>query len=112
MSRRLLGEGRGIFDFVISGEVIFVTEPMDYIGKCVGKIVLTPAPSPDIYLIATECAGIISEKGGIVSHLAMICLEQGIPAIVGLQDAFQTVKKHRRITMVSNQGRGEVYEDD
>lgn len=110
ISKKKIGEGRGIFDFSVKGEIIIIDEPYKFIGKVTNKIIITKSPSPAIYLLMKECAGVVSQNGGIVSHLAIIGMDMHIPIIVGVPNIYNNVKDGDMIQLVSSNGRGIVYE--
>ena len=105
-----IGEGRGVFDFEIQGEAIIVDEPCKYLSKASGKIIVTKSPSPAIYLLMKECIGVVSQNGGIVSHLAIIGMDMGVPTMVGVPNLLEKVKNGDIIRLVSINGRGIVYQ--
>lgn len=104
-----IGEGRGIFDFSVQGEVVIVDEPYKYLGKVNGKIIVTKSPSPAIYLLMKECVGVVSQNGGLVSHLAIIGMDMNVPIIVGVPNLYNLVKDKDVIQIVSTNGRGVIY---
>lgn len=105
-------QGTGIFDFSITGQALIVDEPIDAVGQCQGKIVFVKYPSPDVCLIMKECAGIVAETGGMVSHLAIIGLEMGVPIIVGAKDALNLINTGTYIKIESSARVGTIYEID
>ena len=44
-----------------------------------------------VFLLA-EAKGVVSEKGSLLSHTAIISRELGIPAVVGIDNLMSTVK--------------------
>lgn len=108
--REKIGEGKGIFDFSIQGEAIIVDEPYRYKGETKGKIIVTKSPSPAIYMLMKECLGVVSQNGGVVSHLAIIGMDMGVPVIVGVPNLYNIVKTGDVLQVVSANGEGVVYE--
>lgn len=104
-----IGEGKGIFDFSVQGKVVIVDEPHKYLGKVNGKIIVTKSPSPAIYLLMKDCVGVVSQNGGLVSHLAIIGMDMNVPIIVGVPNLYSSVKNNDMIRIVSSNGRGVVY---
>lgn len=105
----LIGEGKGVFDFSIQGEAVIVDEPFNYVGKVSGKIIVTKSPSPAIYLLMKECLGVISQNGGIVSHLAIIGMDMNVPTIVGVPNLYESIKDGDVLELISTNGQGRVY---
>ena len=68
------------------------------------KILITKMTDPGwVFLIAT-CKGIISEKGSILSHTAIISRELNIPSIVSVISATSIIKTGDYIKMDANKG--------
>ena len=105
-----IGEGKGIFDFSVQGEAIIVDEPYKYKGEINGKIIVTKSPSPAIYILMKECLGVVSQNGGVVSHLAIIGMDMGVPVIVGVPNLYNLVKNGDILQIVSTKGVGVVFE--
>ena len=105
----LLGNGKGIFDFRIEGEVIHVDEPDEFYGKTKNKIIVAKSPSPSMYILLKECSGIITENGGVTSHLAIVGCELNKPVIVGIQSIYSKVADGDIVRIESTDGIGAVY---
>ncbi len=72
------------------------------------KILITKMTDPGwVFLLATA-KGVISEKGSILSHTAIISRELKIPGIVGVKDATITIKTGDYIKMNANTGKIEI----
>ena len=56
-----------------------------------------------VFLLATA-KGIISEKGSLLSHTAIISRELKIPSIVGVNNLLNTIKSGDEIEMDGNTG--------
>jgi pyruvate,water dikinase len=52
-----------------------------------GKIVVTKITDPGWIFIMSQAAGLVSEKGSLLSHTAIVGRELGIPTIVGVENA-------------------------
>lgn len=72
------------------------------------KILITKMTDPGwVFLIATA-KGIISEKGSILSHTAIISRELNIPSIVGVEKATTIIKTGDYIKMNAKTGKIEI----
>lgn len=68
------------------------------------KILITKMTDPGwVFLLATA-SGVISEKGSLLSHTAIISRELKIPAIVGVENLLNTIKTGDLIEMDGNKG--------
>jgi len=77
-----------------------------------GSILVSGMTDPDWVPIMKRAAGIITDHGGRTSHTAIVSRELAIPAIVGTEDATETIEEGQEITMSCAEGdRGIVYKD-
>ncbi len=72
-----------------------------------GVILVAQAIAPDWLPLLQQLLGIITEKGGLTSHAAILARELGIPAVVSAKDATALIKTGDRLLLDSD--RGEVY---
>ncbi len=56
------------------------------------KILITKMTDPGWVFLLASAKGIISEKGSLLSHTAIISRELKIPSIVGVEDATNCIK--------------------
>jgi len=66
---------------IVEGEVIVVEDPKN-ITNIEGKILVTKMTDPGWVFLLTMAKGIISEKGSLLSHTAIISRELKVPSIV------------------------------
>lgn len=74
----------------------------------------TPIPSNHILVAKTflphqlpwlkQAAGIVLERGGMTSHAAILARELGIPAVIGVAEATQILKKVEKVQIDGNVG--------
>ena len=69
------------------------------------KILITKMTDPGWVFLLISAKGIISEKGSILSHTAIISREIKIPSIVGVDDATTIIKTGDYIKMDANTGK-------
>ncbi|MGM3306332.1 putative PEP-binding protein [Anabaena sp. WFMT] len=72
-----------------------------------GVIVIAPAITPDWLPLLHEVVGIITERGGLTSHGAILSRELGIPAVVNATNATNLIQTGELILLDGE--RGEVY---
>lgn len=87
----------------VTAEVVIILEPSFDIDVS-GKILITRMTDPGWVFLMTQAAGIISEKGSLLSHTAIIGRELGIPVVVGLSHATQIFKNGQTVTLDGNTG--------
>ncbi|MBR6837638.1 MAG: phosphoenolpyruvate synthase, partial [Oscillospiraceae bacterium] len=69
-----------------------------------GKIIVAKMTDPGWVFLLSHSAGIISEKGSLLSHTAIISRELKIPAVVGVKDASEIIKDGDIIELDGNSG--------
>jgi pyruvate, water dikinase len=72
-----------------------------------GVILVAPTITPDWLPFLQEVAGIITQRGGLTSHAAILSRELGIPAVVSAADATVLIQNGERLLVDGD--RGEVY---
>jgi phosphohistidine swiveling domain-containing protein len=76
-----------------------------------GKILIAEMTDPGWVFLMLSAAGLISEKGSILSHTAIIGRELGIPTIVGVKHATQRIPNGARIHMDGENGQVKIVKD-
>ena len=56
-----------------------------------GDILVTRVAGPALSQVLPNVAGVVAELGGSTSHLASLARERGIPTVLGVRDATQTI---------------------
>ena len=69
-----------------------------------GDILVTRQTDPGWAPIFPLISGLVIERGGMLSHGAIIAREFGIPSVVGVKDATRRIGHHSRITVDGNRG--------
>ncbi|MEH2068608.1 MAG: putative PEP-binding protein [Nostoc sp.] len=72
-----------------------------------GVILVVPTITPDWLPLLQDVAGIITEKGGLTSHAAILARELGIAAVVNATSATSIIQTGERLLLDGD--RGEVY---
>lgn len=73
------------------GEVLVVDDPAAS-PDTTGKIIVAKMTDPGWVFLIVGAAGIIAEKGSLLSHTAIISRELGKPAVVGVDNAARLLK--------------------
>ncbi|MEB3149015.1 MAG: putative PEP-binding protein [Sphaerospermopsis sp.] len=72
-----------------------------------GVILIAPAITPDWLPLLHQVSGIITERGGLTSHGAILARELGIPAVVSAKNATNLIQTGESLLLDGD--RGEVY---
>ncbi|MBY0516406.1 MAG: hypothetical protein K2P81_05830 [Bacteriovoracaceae bacterium] len=74
-------------------------------------ILVTRHTDPAWVYIMSRCKGLVSEKGSLLSHTAIIGRELGIPTIVGVKGAVDRLRAVSEITMDGKTGKVVIHGD-
>ena len=87
------------------GKAVIVLNPDDaHKGMHKGDILVTPMTDPDFVPFMKMASAIVTDKGGITSHAAIVSRELNIPCVVGTETATQTMKTGQEYTVDSRNG--------
>ena len=85
------------------GEILIVENP-ELDMDTTGKILVTKSTDPGWVFLIQNAAGIIAEKGSLLSHTAIISRELHKPAIVNVKDCTQILKTGDYVKMNAETG--------
>ena len=75
------------------------------------KILVTKMTDPGWVFLLVGAKGVISEKGSLLSHTAIISRELKIPSVVGVEKLLDTIRTGDRIRMNGNTGEIEILKE-
>ncbi len=90
------GEAKGIARVLVSPSDIKPTDK-DYILVC-------PSTDPAWTPLFLKAAGLVMERGGMLSHGAVVAREYGVPAVVNIADATRSIVDGQILHVNGNQG--------
>jgi phosphohistidine swiveling domain-containing protein len=93
----------------VVGEVLIINDPKTA-PSTKGKILVTKTTDPGWVFLLVQARGIISEKGSLLSHTAIIARELSIPAVVGVERATEKLRSGQRVSLDGNTGKIEVLD--
>ena len=95
--------GTGVSHGTAVGEAMVIEQP-DLSMDTTGKILVTHSTDPGWVFLIQNAAGIIAEKGSLLSHTAIITRELGKPAVVGVKDATRLIRTGDRVIIDADSG--------
>lgn len=107
----VVSEGRAIGAKIGAGTVRVVAglSEMDQVQD--GDVLVTDMTDPDWEPVMKKCAAIVTNRGGRTCHAAIIARELGIPAVVGCENATQSLASVSSATVSCAEGdTGLIYE--
>jgi pyruvate,water dikinase len=84
-------------------KVVFTTEDASKLVQK-GDILVTTMTDPDFVPYMKLASAIVTDKGGVTAHAAIVSRELGIPCVVGAETATKTMKTGERYTVDSRSG--------
>lgn len=101
----LVAKGQGIGSQTATGKIVVARTPEEAIAKTKQGSILVTVSTDKEYMPAIEKASaIITVAGGITSHAAVVGLNLGIPAVIGIQDAFELLQDGMEVTVYGEMG--------
>lgn len=101
----LVASGQGIGKANVYGRAVVAETAEDLKGVDVkDAIIVTKSSDKDMIHVIEQCAGLVTEEGGLTSHGAVVGLSLGIPVIVGVEGATEKILDGSPITMHAETG--------
>lgn len=102
-------EGQGVSPGIAEGVALVLENPNDALNSDFTNFILvTKNTDPAWVYIMSRSQGLVSEKGSLLSHTAIIGRELNIPTIVGVKMATQKIKNGERIRIDATKGTIEI----
>lgn len=95
---------------IVSGKVKIVQTSSDLEHVLEGDILVADMTTPDWVPTMVRAGGIITDRGGVTCHAAIVSREMGIPCIVGTNTGTTILKENEMVTLDSL--RGLVFEGE
>lgn len=101
-----IAKGQGVGRGSTTGKTVISKTASDLEGKDLSESIIVTNSVDESYVPYVEkAAGLITEENGITSPSAIVGLEQGIPTIIGVENATKELKNDLLVTVDANQGR-------
>jgi rifampicin phosphotransferase len=92
----------------IVGTARLVLDPHDMGRIQKGDVLITRATAPSYNALLPLLSGIVTDRGGTLSHAAVVAREYGIPAVVGCGNATELIKDGMRVRVNGATGAVEI----
>ena len=98
-------KGMGVATGRVSANVLVIASSKHIIEQLPkGIILVEPEITPDWLPVLQQVSGIVTEKGGLTSHAAIIARELGIPAVIGIRNVTKLIKNGDRLLIDGDSG--------
>ena len=84
---------------------MLVIEDVTNVTDVKDKILVTKMTDPGWVFLLVEAKGIITEKGSLLSHTAIISRELGIPAVVGVNNVMNKLQSGDYVVLDGDTGK-------
>lgn len=107
----VLAAGAGVGTKIVSGLARLLNSPDDIDLLREGEILVTHITSPDWDPILKKVSAIVTDRGGVTSHAAIIAREIGAAAVVGTINGTEKITDGQLVTVVCDGSKkGYVYQ--
>jgi rifampicin phosphotransferase len=93
---------------VVTGVARLVLDPRDMARVRKGDLLITRSTSPSYNALLPLIGGVVTDRGGTLSHAAVVAREYGIPAVVGTGNATELIKDGMRVRIDGGNGTVEL----
>ena len=93
----------------VTGIARLVLDPADMARVRKGDLLITRATSPSYNALLPLIGGVVTDRGGTLSHAAVVAREYGIPAVVGTGNATELIKDGARVRIDGGTGTVELF---
>jgi pyruvate,water dikinase len=108
---KVLAQGRAIGQRIGSGVAKVIQNASEMAKVEPGDVLITDMTDPDWEPVMKRASAIVTNRGGRTCHAAIIARELGIPAVVGCNDATETLQEGHEVTVSCAEGDdGFIYE--
>lgn len=95
-------KGISVTGFEFGGKALIYRGDSDLDKADYNTIIVSRYASPNLVMAFTKVRGIITETGGLLSHLAIVAREQGFPIILQAKDSTMLIKNGDTVTVDEN----------
>ncbi len=103
-----LVRGIGASPGVYEGPVRRVTGPSDFDRIVKGDVLVTESTSEAFNILLPLLGAIVTDRGGLLSHAAIVAREYGIPSVVGTREATRLTADGARVRVDGDKGEVKV----
>ncbi|WP_008317667.1 pyruvate kinase [Leptolyngbya sp. PCC 6406] len=100
----VLGRGVGVGEATVSGRARVAHSGLEVSDFNPGEILVVPSTSADFVDAIRRAGGVITEDSSLTGHAAVIGLRLGVPVIVGVSNATETIRDGTIITLDTRRG--------
>ena len=96
--------GTGASAGIVRGAARVVHGAAEFGRIMAGDIIVCQASNPSWVPVFTIAGGLVTQRGGVLSHAAVVAREFGLPAVVGVPDAMNAIADGRQVEIDGTAG--------
>jgi pyruvate,water dikinase len=96
--------GRAASSGVHRGFARILTGPKDYARVANGDVAVSRTATPELALVLDRAGAVVTDVGGVLSHVAVVARELGIPVVVATDMASLRIADGDLVTVDGNRG--------
>jgi pyruvate,water dikinase len=100
--------GTGVSSGAHTGTARIVGGPQDFARLQRGDVLVTNSTTAAFNVVLPLLGAIVTDRGGLLSHAAIVAREFGIPAVVGCTDASSVIPDGATVSVDGSLGEVEV----
>jgi phosphohistidine swiveling domain-containing protein len=100
-------KGTGCCSGIVTNKVKIVTSENVNTGNFQGYILAAEYFEPGWINVFSQASGVISARGNLLGHTAILCREMGIPSIIGVKNILKNIQENDLVQM--NGSTGEIF---
>ena len=104
--------GVGVSAGIAQGKACVLLTPSEVRPSDRGYILVCPSTDPAWTPLFLHAAGLVMERGGILSHGAVVAREYGVPAVANIPNATRLIADGQILQIDGNQGVVSICSDD
>jgi len=88
----------------VRAKVKVLSSSQDILKMEAGYVLVAPSTNPEYTPAILKAAALVTDRGGLMCHAAIIAREMGIPAVVGTGNATQVLKDEMEVLVDGEKG--------
>lgn len=104
MKKKIILKGVPASPGVAKGEVRVINSPNGNEKMIEGAIFVAPETNPEFVPAMLKAIAIVTDRGGMLSHAAIVARELGIPGVVGTGNATKILKDGMKVIVDGTSG--------
>ncbi|MCA1636685.1 MAG: hypothetical protein LC802_24205 [Acidobacteria bacterium] len=104
LAENIVTRGRTAVPGCVEGMVRVVRDPIEADHLVAGEVLVTPMTDPESVPAMERAAAVVTERGGMLCHAAIVCREMGKPCVVGTANATTALATGTRVRVCATRG--------